>query len=102
LRLPHHCLDEPRRLPALLRHGGKPLNATSRTVIQIDRKLAMPQYPQIGVRVDEEFIERLDAWRRQQPDLPTRPEALRRLADRGLAAEKAAGKSKRARKPKAE
>src|SRR5262245_9311376 len=35
--------------------------------------------------VDEEFLARLDEWRRNQPDLPTRPEALRRLAERALA-----------------
>lgn len=27
----------------------------------------------------------LDAWRRDQPDLPTRPEAIRRLVERALA-----------------
>ena len=47
----------------------------------------MSQYPQINVRVDMEFLERLDAWRRKQRDLPTRPEALRRLADQALMAE---------------
>jgi ribbon-helix-helix CopG family protein len=46
----------------------------------------MSQYPQINVRVDKEFLERLDEWRRKQPDLPTRPEALRRLAEQALAA----------------
>jgi len=44
----------------------------------------MSQYPQINVRVDEEFLKRLDEWRRKQPDLPTRPEALRRLAEQAL------------------
>ena len=48
----------------------------------------MAQYPQIGVRVDNIFLKRLDAWRRSQPELPTRPEALRRLADLGLTAGK--------------
>ena len=45
----------------------------------------MSQYPQINVRVDEEFLARLDEWRRNQPNLPTRPEALRRLAEQALA-----------------
>lgn len=67
---------------------------------QIGSKLAMTQYPQIGVRVDEEFLERLDAWRRQQPHPPTRPEALRRLADQALATEEAASKPKPAAKRK--
>jgi hypothetical protein len=29
-------------------------------------------------------ISEIDAWRREQPDLPSRPEALRRLAVKGL------------------
>jgi hypothetical protein len=45
----------------------------------------MATYFQIGVRVDEAFLRRLDAWCRQQIDMPARPEALRRLAERALA-----------------
>jgi metal-responsive CopG/Arc/MetJ family transcriptional regulator len=45
----------------------------------------MSQYPQINVRVDEEFLKRLDDWRRKQPDLPGRPEAIRRIVDQALA-----------------
>jgi hypothetical protein len=44
----------------------------------------MAEHPQIGVRVDEEFIKQLDAWRRKQDDLPGRPEAIRRLVELGL------------------
>ncbi len=33
---------------------------------------------------DDEQIRRVDEWRRQQPDLPTRAEAIRRLIDLGL------------------
>jgi metal-responsive CopG/Arc/MetJ family transcriptional regulator len=39
---------------------------------------------QIGVRVDEDFLKRLDEWRRQQDDLPGRPEAIRRMVEIGL------------------
>jgi hypothetical protein len=46
----------------------------------------MAEYPQIGVRVDEEFLKHLDAWRKKQDDLPTRPEAIRRLCELGLKA----------------
>jgi len=46
----------------------------------------MSQYPQINVRVDEEFLKRLDDWRRKQPDLPGRPEAIRRIVEKALAA----------------
>ena len=43
----------------------------------------MAEYPQIGVRVDEEFLKLLGAWRRKQEDMPTRPEAIRRLVELG-------------------
>ncbi|MDR3425509.1 MAG: hypothetical protein P4M13_10645 [Alphaproteobacteria bacterium] len=35
---------------------------------------------QISVRLQAPELAALDAWRKDQPDLPTRPEALRRLA----------------------
>jgi hypothetical protein len=44
----------------------------------------MAEYPQIGVRVDEEFLKLIDQWRRKQDDVPTRPEAIRRLVELGL------------------
>jgi len=34
---------------------------------------------------DEGDLKRIDDWRRRQPDLPTRPEALRRLVELALA-----------------
>ncbi len=40
---------------------------------------------QISVRVHKTFLTALDQWRRQQPDLPSRPSALRQLAEIGLA-----------------
>ena len=40
--------------------------------------------PQIGVRVDEDFLKLIDEWRGKQDDVPTRPEAIRRLVDLGL------------------
>jgi hypothetical protein len=45
-------------------------------------------YPQINIRVDEEFLKKLDDWRRKQEDLPDRPEAIRRLVEIGLKARK--------------
>ena len=39
------------------------------------------------IRLPDEFWTRIDEWRRRQPDLPSRPEALRRLAERALDAE---------------
>jgi hypothetical protein len=32
------------------------------------------------------WIEMIDDWRRKQPDLPSRAEAIRRLVDKGLKA----------------
>ena len=46
----------------------------------------MAEYPQIGVRVDEDFLKLIDEWRRKQDDVPTRPEAIRRLVEIGLKA----------------
>jgi metal-responsive CopG/Arc/MetJ family transcriptional regulator len=40
----------------------------------------------IGVRVDDDFLKRIDEWRRKQDDVPTRPEAIRRLVELGLKA----------------
>jgi hypothetical protein len=45
------------------------------------------KYERLEMRVDLEWLKRLDDWRRQQDDLPTRAEALRRLTAIGLAAD---------------
>ncbi len=39
----------------------------------------------IGVRLQPEPLAAVDAWREDQPDKPTRPEAIRRLVEKGLA-----------------
>jgi hypothetical protein len=54
----------------------------------------MPEYPQIGVRVDPAFLKKLDEWRRDQQDLPGRPEAIRRLVELGLSAKSPAERAK--------
>lgn len=36
------------------------------------------------VRVPPAQLERVDAWAAEQPDEPGRPEAIRRLVDKGL------------------
>ncbi|SDD58639.1 hypothetical protein SAMN05444678_11688 [Sphingomonas sp. YR710] len=33
------------------------------------------------------WMETIDEWRRKQPDLPPRAEAIRRLVEKGLASE---------------
>jgi hypothetical protein len=38
----------------------------------------------VGTRLQPEFLKQIDEWRRDQPDLPTRPEAIRRLVVKGL------------------
>jgi hypothetical protein len=38
----------------------------------------------VGVRVQPDMAKELDGWRRQQADLPGRPEAIRRLVELGL------------------
>jgi hypothetical protein len=44
------------------------------------------------MRVSDEFMEVVDAWRRQQQDLPSRAEAIRRLVELGLQAKRKGGK----------
>jgi hypothetical protein len=38
----------------------------------------------VGVRLQPDMAKQLDDWRRQQDDLPGRPEAIRRLLELGL------------------
>jgi len=44
----------------------------------------MTENPQISVRIDSNLLKRLDNWRREQDDLPGRPEAIRRLLEIAL------------------
>jgi hypothetical protein len=46
---------------------------------------------QIGMRWQEPILADIDDWRRHQPDLPSRTEAIRRLVELGL---KAKGKAR--------
>jgi len=39
---------------------------------------------QIGMRWQEPDLKQIDNWRRQQDDLPDRPQAIRRLVEIGL------------------
>jgi hypothetical protein len=38
----------------------------------------------LEMRVSQKFLAAVDEWRRKQPDLPPRAEAIRRLVDDGL------------------
>ena len=42
--------------------------------------------PTRTIRLSDEFIARVDAWAADQPDLPVRSEAIRRLVELGLKA----------------
>jgi hypothetical protein len=39
------------------------------------------------IRLSTAFWRKVDEWRRQQPEIPARAEAIRRLVELGLAAE---------------
>lgn len=39
------------------------------------------------MRANQEFLKKLDDWRRSQPDLPARAEAIRRIVDKALEAD---------------
>ncbi|NML96327.1 hypothetical protein HHL27_22050 [Novosphingobium sp. TW-4] len=38
----------------------------------------------VGVRLQPHQLGKVDAWAEAQPDKPTRPEAIRRLVEKGL------------------
>lgn len=40
------------------------------------------------MRVRKSFMDKIDAWRREQPDIPVQAEAIRRLVEKGLEADK--------------
>jgi len=46
------------------------------------------------MRLETAMIERVDAWRRKQQDLPSRAEAFRRLIELGLSEKKTGRKVK--------
>ena len=43
-----------------------------------------PKTERLNLTVEPEFIRMLDEWRRQQPDIPSRSEALRRTSAKTL------------------
>ena len=38
----------------------------------------------IGVRIHDDQLQKIDAWATDQPDHPSRPEAIRRLVEKAL------------------
>ena len=53
-----------------------------------------PKTERFEMRLETTMIERVDAWRRKQEDLPSRAEAFRRLVELGLAAKKTGARVK--------
>jgi metal-responsive CopG/Arc/MetJ family transcriptional regulator len=53
-----------------------------------------PKTERFEMRLETTMIERVDAWRRKQEDLPSRAEAFRRLIELGLSAKKTRAKVK--------
>jgi hypothetical protein len=45
-----------------------------------------PKQTTLQMRVSANFLKIVDDWRRRQPDLPSRSEAIRRLVEIGLKA----------------
>lgn len=45
------------------------------------------------MRAPNDWLVKVDEWRRQQPDIPSRAEAIRRLVDLALSEQEAASKS---------
>jgi hypothetical protein len=56
---------------------------------------ATGQDPHVSLRLPVETIAAADAWAAQQPDKPTRSEALRRLIDLGMKAAPARGPARK-------
>jgi metal-responsive CopG/Arc/MetJ family transcriptional regulator len=46
----------------------------------------MVQSERFEMRVSSELLESIDEWRRHEPDIPPRAEAIRRLIEAGLKA----------------
>jgi hypothetical protein len=52
------------------------------------------------IRLSASFWRKMDAWRRLQPEIPARAEAIRRLVEIGLATEQEQHEPKRPREGK--
>jgi hypothetical protein len=47
-----------------------------------------PKGQTFQMRADDDFLEKVDEWRRNEPDIPSRAEAIRRLVDLGIEVKK--------------
>jgi hypothetical protein len=62
------------------------MSKASRVNTKTPKKRAPVTGELVGVRVQPDMAKQLDDWRRDQDDLPGRPEAIRRLVEIGLKA----------------
>jgi hypothetical protein len=60
------------------------MSETTRDSTSARKKRPAQTGEMIATRVQPNMLRLIDDWRREQPDLPSRPEALRRLALKGL------------------
>jgi hypothetical protein len=56
-------------------------------VKKVGRPTSEPQTHLLQMRISPEFLAKLDRWRGRQFDVPSKTEAVRRLVERGLAAD---------------
>lgn len=62
------------------------MNKSSHVNMKTPKKRAAVTGDLVGVRIQPDMAKQLDDWRRNQDDLPGRPEAIRRLVELGLKA----------------
>ena len=67
----------------MLHYLFKPVKFVVTFIIKVNTFMGRPpgriQDRPFQMRLSNEFLERLDEWRRRQPDLPSRAESIRRL-----------------------
>jgi len=61
------------------------MSKTTRVITKTPKKRPPVTGDLVGVRIQPDMAKSIDGWRRQQADLPGRPEAIRRLVEMALA-----------------
>ena len=60
----------------------------TREITKSPKKRAPTTGTPVLVRLQDDTLQTVEAWRRNQTDLPSRPEAIRRLVEMGLKAKR--------------
>jgi hypothetical protein len=60
------------------------MNSSNRDNVKVPKPRAEATGELIGVRVQPALLSAIDDWRRQQADLPSRPEAIRRIVEQAF------------------